>query len=311
MWFLALSLLACSEYGLELDPKDMDGLEVSDELEGTEDPGAELKVVEFTVPDRVDIVFFGDTSGSMEPELLTMGANVAAVADRIAQNGSDWQIAAVTGPDGCANNGVLTASTPDWQTLFTEGLVVPGGDMVDEWGLANIQAAVTATGPGACNEGLLRPDAALHVVFISDEDDNSPGFDTDLANYWKPYVEGIRNVKDPSATVRLSAVTGPTPSGCDGAEPGYGYVEATQATGGQWISICEDWAAQLDVLADSISTERRFDLPEAAYPDSVEVEVDGEPRADFRYDGDHAAIWFDNEPVYGGEVVTITYEPLF
>ena len=101
------------------------------------------------------------------------------------------------------------------------------------------------TGQGGCNEGFLRDDAILHVVFISDEDDNSPGWNEGDPDYWLDYVDQIITIKGREDQVRFSAITGPAPDGCDGAEPGFGYNEAVTSIGGERLNICQDWASQI------------------------------------------------------------------
>ena len=101
---------------------------------------------------------------------------------------SDWQLLAVTGPNGCGNNGVIDATTEDYATLFAQGILTPPGeDLVDEWGLYNVREAVRNSAAGGCNEGFIRDDAILHIIFISDEDDNSPGWDEGDADYRKNF----------------------------------------------------------------------------------------------------------------------------
>jgi hypothetical protein len=54
-----------------------------------------------------DVVVFGDTSGSMEEELRTLGETITTFVERLATHVDDWQLAAVTGGNGCSPSGVL------------------------------------------------------------------------------------------------------------------------------------------------------------------------------------------------------------
>jgi hypothetical protein len=305
-----LGLAACSEYDLAGDPTNGDP--VSDDPTGDADTAIADGAVSdaFVVPDRTDVVVFGDTSSSMAEELLTMGQNVTRFVDRLAEQGSDWQLMAVTGPDGCNQDGILTIDTPDFAGKFAQGIMTPPGpDLVDEWGLNNAMAAIQDSAPGKCNEGFLRDGALLHVIFISDEDDNSPNYEQG-GDYWRPYVDAIRAEKG-DGNVKFSAVGGPLPNGCDGAEPAHGYAEATAASEGLFISICDDWAAQIPMLADISTSETTFTLTKAAIPDSIEVFVDDQPRASgWTYDPQTNVVEFTRGAPIAGQEVRFEYETL-
>ncbi len=305
MWFLLA--LACSEYDLER-PVLGDGL--AEDTAGGANPlfeASDDQVIDaFDVATQTDILVFGDTSTSMEPELLTMNAHIEGLVTRLATFQSDWHLLAVTGPSGCSANGWSDASTPDWAGRFAQDLLTPpGADDVDEWGLNNVLAAAQNSGDGGCNEGFLRPNSLLHVIFVSDEDDNSPGWENG-GDYWKPYLDGLRALSN----VKLSAVGGPVPEACDGAEPGHGYWEAVAASEGTFISICSDWDQQIEDLANTSAEQRSFTLTTLAVPGTVQVAVEGELRdRGWTYDGALNKVVFDNSAPIAGQHVEIAYEP--
>lgn len=308
---LALSsLLACSEYELT-NPLDNGLVDTEDDTSGETgigDPDPNSVEDLWTIADKTDILFFGDTSGSMAPELVTMGDNITRFTDRIDEFGTDWRLLAVTGPSGCGVNGVITSETADWQSKFATGLqTAPGEDLVDEWGLANAAAAVANTGSGECNQGFMRSDALLHVIFISDEDDNSPGYENG-GDYWQSYVQDIQRARGDASNVKFSAVGGPVPGGCDGAEPGTGYWEAVQSTEGQFVSICDDWAAQIEDLASASATQRLFRLSEVPVESTILVTIDGDERDTWTFVPETNQIRFDSDFPLAGQTVSITYE---
>jgi hypothetical protein len=226
---------------------------------------------------RSDILFYADTSSSMERELAILGRSVDEFTARIEENSTDWQIATVTGPEGCSTEGILTPDTPGWQDLFAQGIKVPGGDDVDEWGLFNVFKAILESAPGGCNEGFVREGASLHVIFLSDEDDNSPGWELG-GEYWQDYVDPILYIKDDPAQVRFSAVAGPVPDGCEGADPGLGYSDAVAATGGEFLSICDEWIDDIGMLADASISQSVFPLDWEPFEGTTLVEVDSVER---------------------------------
>ena len=66
----------------------------------------------------MDVVFFGDTSGSMTEELETLGIEIQAFIDRLDDHVEDWQLMAITGPDGCAVNGILHPEDADYSAFL-------------------------------------------------------------------------------------------------------------------------------------------------------------------------------------------------
>ncbi|MCB9677144.1 MAG: hypothetical protein H6737_18650 [Alphaproteobacteria bacterium] len=251
----------------------------------------------------VDVVVFGDTSGSMSDELEDLGANIESFTNRLVAEGVDWRLMAINGDDGCGVDGWFDASTPDWQTRFADALLVEPDDN-DEAGL---QVAADAV-ENACNADFLRPDALLHVIFISDEEDQSAGHNND-PQYWQQYVSRIQTAKGGPALVTLSAVAGPTPNGCNGADAGFGYDAAVGATTGAFLSICEDWAPQLDTLAATAVLQDTFTLSTPADPFTIEVAVNGavRPNSDWVYDAAAASVSFVANAPEPGDTVTIEW----
>ncbi len=94
--------------------------------------------------------------------------------------------------------------------------------------------------------GFLRDFAALHVIVVSDEPEQS-GDDPDVTGL----VGAIRNHKFDPDMANFSAVAGPMPDGCwlsreRHVPPAPRYEEAADSTGGDVWSICEDdWRAIL------------------------------------------------------------------
>lgn len=284
-----ICLVACSDYGYRV-PK-----QVTDE---------------WIVQGDVDIIVFGDTSDSMTDTLTTLTENMTRFVTRLESAQSNWHLIAVTGRDGCGQGGVLSADTPGWEDVFKKGITTkPNEDLVDEWGLYDTAQALAETGVGQCNAGFLRDDAWLHVVFISDEDDNSPGFDGPDENYWQTYVDAYLAAKGNDVSkVHLSAVGGPEPVGCAYADFARGYWEAVEATGGDFLSICDNWVGGLDALADSSVVRETFQLGSSPRRDSIQVYVDGLQRIDgWTWREDTRTVTFDAHPPYVGQTVKIRY----
>jgi len=256
----------------------------------------------------IDVIFYGDTSTSMNAELSSMGQNVSTFIDRMAAFVPDWQLATVTGDEGCAINGILTPETPNYAGLFADAIVQPPHNISgDEMGLLNVALAVEQAVPQGCNEGLIRG-GTLHVVFISDENDESPGH-TESVDYWESYADRVTAVHGDPSQVVMSAVAGPAPGGCYGAEPGFGYHEAVEATGGEFLSICEDWENNLDILADAGVTRSTFILSQLPVEETIQVWRNAAqvPASDWLYLPLVNAVLLDPPP-QGGDRIDVTYE---
>ncbi len=256
-----------------------------------------------------DIVIYGDTSTSMSEELTTLGDRVLEFTDRIQEAGASWNLIAVTGATGCGVDGIFTPNTPNFDQRFKAAILTPPENRdLDEMGLQNVRNALAQAAPGGCNEGFLRPNALLHIIYISDENDESPGFED--PDYWVDYVDQMIALKGSAALTRISAVAGPTPTGCPGAEPGFGYDEAVAATGGEFVSICDDWPSELDALADASVITDLFPLSRQPVPESIQPFVNGELReTGWEYDPVENAVRFVSNPPMTGDIVDIFYEP--
>lgn len=269
----------------------------------------------FVVPEisDVDIVFYGDTSGSMDEELDAIGTRIAEFASRLDAEGGNWQLASINGDEGCAVDTLFTPQTADWAERFHEAILEePDDEETDEMGLEIAARAVNQVGPGQCNEGLLRPNALLHVIILSDENDESDGWDSGDPTYWRHWVDQITAAKGGSqGLTRLSAITGETPDGCDGSDPGFGYVEAMQGTGGTFLSICDSWEEQLDLLAAASVVQDEFPLTVRPELSSVVVFVESSmrPSSDWVYNPVTNTVTIVVDPPNVGDDVRIVYDP--
>jgi hypothetical protein len=256
---------------------------------------------------KTDILFYADTSSSMQRELIELGASFEDFMQRLVGAEDDWQILAVTGPEGCGNGGILTPDTPEYAEKFAIGIATPPGrDDVDEWGLFNARQAILRSVPGACNAGFMRDGAVLHVVFLADERDSSPGYELG-GDYWRDYTDTIVYAKGDAERVRFSAVVGPPNGGCAGAEPGTGYADAALSNGGEVLSICDDWDSQIDILADASVTRDTFPLAHEPVLDSIRVQQNGEDRAGWHYDAVQVAVVLTEDLPRADDVVTVQY----
>jgi len=252
-----------------------------------------------------DIVFSVDQSSSMDDNQAQLANNFSTFITQLSNYTTDWQIIVVNDDDGCTDSGIITSTTNP--TVF-QNAVSSGKSWFDnaftESLLTVTSRAVDNTDMGECNAGFMRSEAMLHIIMVSDEPEQSP-------SSWSSYVNAIVAKKGNAANVRMSAIAGDVPSGCSSAEPGTGYAEAVDSTGGVFLSICSDWANanNLELLAEASVQQDSFALSHEAVEETIEVmindqEVDDD---DWYYDEtQNVVIFVDSSPEEGDEL-SITY----
>jgi hypothetical protein len=153
-------------------------------------------------------------------------------------------------------------------------------------------------GCGGFNRGFLREDAALEIVFVSDEDDSS----TATLNYYVDFfknIKGFRNESRFHAHAIVGADNGRAAnceSNLGSASPGRAYVEVAQRTNGRIHSICAgDFGQALREIGNqAFGLPVQFFLSRPATEASIRVSVNGAARnAGWNYDRDSNSIIFD------------------
>ncbi len=305
-WVLS-GLAGCIEYGIKGFGSG-GGTSVEDVLS---EPDKQVDSWEAT---GTDLLFFGDTSDSMASELETMGEHARTFMDRLDDYDKGWQIIVVTGWDGCSVNGIISPSVSDYDQVFAEALITPPDEEAveagaDEWGLYSVDKAIQASSSGGCNEGFLRENALLHIIILSDEPDSSPGWDGEDATYWQVYVDNVIAATGGERLVTYSAVVGPEPDGCTGADPGTGYIDAVAYTGGSELSICEEWYTELDSLVSASVEVTDFPLSRTPMIGSIRVEVAGTARTSgWEYQATGNLVHFAEDLPTIRDEVSISYE---
>lgn len=265
--------------------------------------------------DGVDVVLTLDETASMGGTRGGLAAQFSEFVDTLAASGVDWRMAVVTGDDGCANEGVLAPDRAGLLSVFSAAARVSAGDVnygygdygatgwLAEAGLTLARNALDQSRSGACNQDLLGPDALTAVITVSDERDQS-------ALAWDALVDQIEQRRPASV---IHAIAGDVPDGCAHASAGRGYAEASAATSGLFLSVCDGdrafaWRTLADVLVAQVSDPRSsFALAAGAPEDgSLVVTVNGAPADGWAYDATANAVVFQVPPPPHA-VLVITY----
>lgn len=252
--------------------------------------------------DGIDILWVIDTSGSMnrfDPQLM---AGIEAML--LALPSTSWRLAMIS-------NDPMRAVTESQFPL------VPGDDILDA------EAMYSAMGRGGFEEGFdavyeymvnnaysstwMRNDAALLVVFVSDEQEQSNSHFINTNDFISWY--GSQR----AGSVFLASIVNhdSTESLCDYVSPidvGTRYMDATNAFGGNIIDICdEDWSAGVADATSSVEPHEKWKLTHVPDPQSsIRVFINGVLNNDWYYDPTDNTVYFTVIPS-GSDLVEIGY----
>jgi hypothetical protein len=160
---------------------------------------------------------------------------------------------------------------------------------------------------GGWNRGFLRKDAALEVVFVSDEEDQSPGNVPFYIDFYKS-LKGFLNTE----MFHAHAIVGDAGSGCNGgsgsdqngADAGDRYIEVQKATGGVFGSICDESFSKVlkDIGNKAFGLQIQFFLSAQAdgTPGNIKVWIDSGAgyvlcNEGWKYDAPTNSVIFDKE----------------
>ncbi len=270
--------------------------------------GSNLDVFEQPIQGSTDIIFAADKSGSMSDNNANVANNFGVFVETMAGLDADFHVAVTVQDSGCINGSNV------WiDNSFSESEAVAAVQEMFNGNAGNnterafmlMEACLAESGTGGCNEGLVRDDAALNLIGVSDEPEQS-------SNNYGYYIALFQSYKNDPDDLVIHAIGGDYPSGCGGTAQAYtGMYEATVATGGEFLSICAtDWASHLETLAEgSAAVLDSFALSATPVPETLVVRVDGVQSAlGWAYQEDINSVVFDHEYIPdGGSTIEIEY----
>lgn len=257
--------------------------------------------------DGVDILWVIDTSGSMMIYDAQLMAGIEAMMNALPESG--WRL-------------VMIPNDPSKALTEAQFPLVPGDDIADAMDMYNnMQRGPREEGFDAAYEYLvnnsygstwLRPDAALLVVFVSDEEEQSDQYMIDVVDWtsWfgtqrggSAFMSSIVNVE------AADSICDRTPSYID---VGDRYMEATNYFTGVIVDICaDDWTPG---VADAAANVEPFELIQLTYvpvqEDTMRVFINGSLSWDWYYDATDNAVHFTVIPAAHEHVdVAYHYDP--
>ena len=308
--FLAMGVAGCvTDYALVAPEKEVI-VEVEVEVEV---PLGDVWVDSFDQPNSlngVDIVWVIDRSGSMHDDEARIIAGIGAMLSNLPPSG--WRLNIISTDPGKAMSYYGPEFFPlvpgdtidDAIDLFDEVKAVGGGY---EQGFSAIYEYMTDSSSYA--HTWMRHDAALLVVFVSDEDDQSTAdFPNPIPDFTNWY-----NMQRASGSVFLASIVHllPADSACNGSAmlTGDRYMDATNYYYGSIVDICDsDWSAGVVDATVTIEPYEEYPLSYNPFPSTIRVFIDSllaDP-ADWHYDSATNSVIFDVIPS-GGSHVEIGY----
>ena len=271
--------------------------------------GEGTDVYEQPIKGTTDIIFAVDRSCSMYDDIENVQNNFDTFVDTMDALDADYHVAATVEDSGCINGSDLyidSSFDPADAKATITAMINLGGSYGSntERGFMLLESCLANTGSGDCNDGLIRDDATLNLVGVSDEPEQS-------VNNYTYYISLFQSLKDDPDDVIMHAIGGDYPSGCGSASAYTGFYEATVATGGLFLSICAtDWGSHLEALAEGSTADlSSFALSQYPVPSTIAIEVDGVTTTlGWTYNPSTNSIDFDSDYVpEGGSTIVINY----
>lgn len=305
-------------------------------------------------PRKIDILWVVDNSGSMSTSQANLTSNFRSFISRFENLNYDFHMAVAAsdawagkytqvGPAGNRTNITNPAAYLRWKTgspssgVFVMDRLTPSMDNVF---LANATVGIAGLGDErvfesmeatlnyAANSDFRRADAYLAIISISDEDDFSSTGTVDInhsytnstlipVSYYKTFLDNYAGVKNYTYnTISILDNACKTSLGA-GRLVGQRYMQLADATGGLKVSLCGDFASQLQLISDTIlEGSATYVLERDPDPTTIVVTNNGRVVPE-----DHINGWtFDvatrtlsfhgNEIPANGDNVQVTFDPL-
>lgn len=280
------SLLACNSE-TPFDP-------ISDDSQFARPPELEPQanvdlIVQTTIP-VVDILYVIDNSCSMADKQAQLSQNFPRFMQYFVDSGLDFHIGVVSTDmdyNGVGNKGIMVNPPNATAGRFIDnGHPNPVGAF-SNMALLGINGSGTERGRAPAytaleirrntqNTGFVRDNSVQHIIFVSDEPDQSFGNPVTKPEFMN-WMRGFKAVPDLTVAHAIVGLPGGggTPACYSEVDPN--YIDYANQTGGVKFNICApaaQWGGFLEELGLQASgLQREFFLSQLPIPDSIEVIV--------------------------------------
>ena len=247
----------------------------------------------------VDILWVIDMSGSMNDNEVKLLAGIEAMMKSLPPTG--WRLNMISNSPNVVTQdqqfplvpGDTFQDAEDMYRNIVDGTLEKGFDSLEEYMSSNPYAATW-----------MRYDAALLVVFVSDEEDQSSMTVAEFTTWYSNsrqsvYLASIVNVD-------------PVDSECPTSNSlfiGYNSMEATRYFNGVIVDICsDDWSAGVADASVQVEPYESYELSHVPSDvDSIRVFIDGVPNNDWHFARTENVVYFDITPE-PGVLVEMAYD---
>ena len=265
-------------------------------------------------PRSVDVLFAADTTPSMYSYLSDFTQEASVLFSSLSDEGLDYRVSVVSHASGCIQGSNVyvdnSFSASDAQQVVEE---MVNASSTYGSGYANeafylFETALDQTDSAECNAGMIREEAILALVGVSDQEEESSGS-------YETYVNALQGTKSDASDVIFYGFGEDGSGTCPQVEVYTGIVEATTMSEGAFFPICEPFSDTFVSLAAHIAQRAIFrftEIPLEALPveSSLIVQLDGtELNNGWAYDAVQNVIIFDeNLVIADGSEIEIFYE---
>ena len=245
---------------------------------------AEIWVDHFEQPrtvNGVDILWVIDTSGSMNRFDAELILGIEAMMNALPASG--WRLAMISNDPTKALQEAQFPLVPGdtiSEAVSMYSAMLRGG--LEE----GFDAAYEYVNNNAYAQTWMRSDAALLIVFVSDEEEQSDDYMLQVSDFTNWYG-GIRgNSSYVSSIVNVEQADSICPGTPSAVNVGRRYMDATNFFGGVTVDICsEDWSAGVADASSQVEPHEYWDLTHSVLdPNTIAVFIDGVPSYDFYYE---------------------------
>ena len=226
-----------------------------------------------SIMDGIDILWVIDTSGSMtvHNSRVLLGIETMINVLNTLPVSTQWRLAIMSADS--------TKSVNETQFPLTYGSdVVDATDMFNAMNRGGYEEGFDATYEYIINNSYshtwMRNDAALLIVFVSDEKEQSSGFSSG-----QEYVDWLNMLGRPETYIASIVNLLPADSICNGsaANAGTSYIDAANLLSGVVVDICsEDWSPGMTDAANQLEPVLEYKLTQLPIEESIKVFVDGQ-----------------------------------
>jgi hypothetical protein len=210
---------------------------------------------------KTDFLWVMDNSGSMDDEQNFVAKHTAHFFDILNSFGFDFRLGVITTDNAALQGSGFTTSKEEFAANVKVGTAGSGMEQGLFYGRLALEPA-TDIG--------IRPDAAIALVMMSDEEDSSP----DAVSAYEDFFNALSARVFALVTLPVSEEN---PVIC-GTSPGTRYIEVAQATGGDFASICaSDTDAEnlfTQIARASGITQNEYHLLQRPISSTIEIWVD-------------------------------------